>query len=106
MGCPVATWVLKAWPATPSPFSSFPFILLPLRRDCLCPSRSRWIGSPSWFVDSIYCFSMLPSPVWCVCSVWVAPGWSIPWVYLSTGVVTAVRVATPEEASARSDVIL
>ncbi|MQL94917.1 hypothetical protein Taro_027580 [Colocasia esculenta] len=58
-----------------------------------------WIGSPSWFVDSIYYFSMLPSPVWSVCGVWVALGWSIPWVYLSTRVTTTVHVATPEEAS-------
>ncbi|MQL97910.1 hypothetical protein Taro_030613 [Colocasia esculenta] len=41
---------------------------------------------------------MLPSPVWYVCGLWAALGWSIPWVCLSTGVATAVRVATPEEA--------
>ncbi|MQM04154.1 hypothetical protein Taro_036947 [Colocasia esculenta] len=32
---------------------------------------------------------MLPSPVWYVCGLWAAPGWSIPWVWLSAGVVTA-----------------
>ncbi|MQM03231.1 hypothetical protein Taro_036009 [Colocasia esculenta] len=53
---------------------------------------------PSWFVDSISCFSMLPSPVWYVCRVWVAPGWSILWVYFLSDVATAVRVVTPEDA--------
>ncbi|MQL77353.1 hypothetical protein Taro_009790 [Colocasia esculenta] len=44
---------------------------------------------------------MLPSPMWHVCGLWATPGWSILWVCLSTGVATAVCVATPEEASAR-----
>ncbi|MQM08138.1 hypothetical protein Taro_040992, partial [Colocasia esculenta] len=52
-------------------------------------------------VVAVHSFSMLPSPVWYVCGLWAAPGWSIPWVCLSAGVVTAVRVATPEEAFAR-----
>ncbi|MQL74458.1 hypothetical protein Taro_006821 [Colocasia esculenta] len=43
---------------------------------------------------------MLPSLVWYVCGLWEAPGWSMPWVYLSAGVATAVRVATPEKAVA------
>ncbi|MQM17861.1 hypothetical protein Taro_050842, partial [Colocasia esculenta] len=50
---------------------------------------------------SLDSFSMLPFPVWYVCGLWAAPGWSIPWVCLSAGVSTAVHVATPEEASAR-----
>ncbi|MQL96791.1 hypothetical protein Taro_029470 [Colocasia esculenta] len=41
---------------------------------------------------------MLPSPVWYVCGLWAAPGWSISWVCLSAGVATAVGIATPEEA--------
>ncbi|MQL87805.1 hypothetical protein Taro_020355 [Colocasia esculenta] len=51
-------------------------------------------------------FSMLPSPVWYVCGLWAAPGWSIPWVCLSAGVAIAVRIATLEEASARSGTTL
>ncbi|MQL84073.1 hypothetical protein Taro_016573 [Colocasia esculenta] len=40
-------------------------------RDFLCPSRSGWIGSPSWFIDSFTAFSMLPSPL---CCVWMVCG--------------------------------
>ncbi|MQL69558.1 hypothetical protein Taro_001830 [Colocasia esculenta] len=43
---------------------------------------------------------MLPSPVWYVCGLWAAPGWSILWVCLSAGVATTVHVMTPEEPSA------
>ncbi|MQM09759.1 hypothetical protein Taro_042635 [Colocasia esculenta] len=43
---------------------------------------------------------MLPSPVWYVCGLWAAPGWSIPWVCLSAGVTIVVHVATQEEAVA------
>ncbi|MQL91653.1 hypothetical protein Taro_024268 [Colocasia esculenta] len=39
-------------------------------------------------------------------SVWAAPRWSIPSVCLSTGVATAGRVATPEEASSQWGVTL
>ncbi|MQM15384.1 hypothetical protein Taro_048327 [Colocasia esculenta] len=67
-------------------------------RDCLYSSRSGWIGSPSWFVDGIFCFSMLPSLMWCVCGVWVAPRWSILRVYPSSGVATGVRGVTPKGA--------
>ncbi|MQM13179.1 hypothetical protein Taro_046102 [Colocasia esculenta] len=35
-------------------------------------SEEEWIGSPSEFVVSVYCFSMLPSPVWCC--VWLVGG--------------------------------
>ncbi|MQL99396.1 hypothetical protein Taro_032118 [Colocasia esculenta] len=77
---------LRPWPVTLLPFPPSPLFSSPFDRDCLNPSRSGWIGSPSWFVDSIYYFSMLPSLVWYVCSVWVAPGWSIPWVCLSAGI--------------------
>ncbi|MQL68611.1 hypothetical protein Taro_000896, partial [Colocasia esculenta] len=41
-------------------------------------------------------FSMLPSPVWYVCGLWVASRWSIPWIYPSSGVATAVCITTPE----------
>ncbi|MQM08927.1 hypothetical protein Taro_041782 [Colocasia esculenta] len=44
---------------------------------------------------------MLPSPVWYVCGLWAAPGWSIPWVCLSADVATAVCVVTPEEGYCR-----
>ncbi|MQL74500.1 hypothetical protein Taro_006865 [Colocasia esculenta] len=62
-------------------------------------------STSSCFLVRLDSFSMLPCPVWYVCCVWVAPGWSIRWVCLSAGVVTPVHVATPEEASAQSDVI-
>ncbi|MQL69822.1 hypothetical protein Taro_002113, partial [Colocasia esculenta] len=41
-------------------------------RDCLCPSRSGWIGSFSCFLVSLDRFSMLPSPVWWC--VWLVGG--------------------------------
>ncbi|MQL95287.1 hypothetical protein Taro_027950 [Colocasia esculenta] len=88
--------MLKALAGDPFFFFFFLFPFLSSERDCLYPSRSGWIGSPWWFVDSIFCFYMLPSPMWCVYGVWVAPGWSIPRVCPSSGVATAVRVATPE----------
>ncbi|MQM15267.1 hypothetical protein Taro_048211 [Colocasia esculenta] len=46
------------------------------------------IGSFSCFLVSLDGFSMLPSPVWYVYGLWAAPGWSIPWICLSAGVVT------------------
>ncbi|MQL99635.1 hypothetical protein Taro_032360 [Colocasia esculenta] len=94
------------------PFSlspSFPS-LLPLRRYfvslsplCVFQARRRAVSgvpaswslhgarrrSPSGFVDSVSTFSKLPSPMWYVCGLWAAPGWSISWVYLSVGVATA-----------------
>ncbi|MQL89082.1 hypothetical protein Taro_021653, partial [Colocasia esculenta] len=48
---------------------------------------------------SVDSFSILPSPVWYMCGLWAAAGWSILWVCLSAGVATAVHVTTPEEAS-------
>ncbi|MQL73283.1 hypothetical protein Taro_005643 [Colocasia esculenta] len=41
-----------------------------------------------------------PPPCGGVYGLWAAPGWSIPWVCLSAGVATTVRVATPEDAFA------
>ncbi|MQM05304.1 hypothetical protein Taro_038110 [Colocasia esculenta] len=55
---------------------------------------------------SFTAFPMLPSPLWCDCSVWVTPGCSIPAVYLPTDAATTERIATSEEALPRSDATL
>ncbi|MQL83290.1 hypothetical protein Taro_015775 [Colocasia esculenta] len=58
-------------------------------------SSSSSLSSPSIAFPASPCS---PPPVWCVCGVRVAPGWSIPRVCPSSGVATAVHVTMPKGA--------
>ncbi|MQL80814.1 hypothetical protein Taro_013266 [Colocasia esculenta] len=58
-------------------------------RDCLNPSRSGWIGSPSGFIDSVYCFPHAPLLLVVVLYLVGGPGLRIPSVCLSVDVAMA-----------------
>ncbi|MQM10511.1 hypothetical protein Taro_043402 [Colocasia esculenta] len=102
---PYGTRWLKALAGDPSLLSSFPSLLLLLRQCSASLSsplsvsgeeegRARVLG-----VIAFIASPCSPPPCGGVCGLWAAPDWSIPLVCLS------IVVATPEEASTRSDAI-